>query len=384
MAPLGVGFIGLSATSSWGTNAHLPYLSRSSAYKIVALCNSSEDSARRAIEAHKLPEGTKAFGDPAALAADPDVDVVVCSVRVDRHHPVLKPVLENLAAGKRVYCEWPLGKNLAEAEELTALAKARGIKTLVGLQGRVAPIPRKVNELLEQGRIGKVLSTSVLAAAYNFGAVDMESIAYLSDKETGGNMVSIHFSHGFDAINQTVGQLDTFSSILAITRPETLLRSTPLTAGPDAPIVGSVPRTTHDQVLIQGHLVSGALLSYHLRGGQPFPGFPGLLWTVYGESGEIRVTTNGSNLHIGAEGDAVAVHNHKTGKVEAVEVAKDQWDDLPFPARNVARLYEAFAAERTADYADWDASVTRHKLVEELYKRQEEGKQETRAVYWRE
>ena len=36
-------------------------------------------------------------------------------------------------------CEWPLGANLAEAEEMAGLARQRSLKTVVGLQARSDP-----------------------------------------------------------------------------------------------------------------------------------------------------------------------------------------------------------------------------------------------------
>ena len=45
-------------------------------------------------------------------------------------------VLPLLHAGKDVFVEWPLGNGLAEAEEMAALAKSKGLRTMVGLQAR--------------------------------------------------------------------------------------------------------------------------------------------------------------------------------------------------------------------------------------------------------
>ena len=76
MSPIRVGIIGLSsrANASWAVKAHLPYLVASDGkYEIKALCNSSVDAAQAAVNAYKLPSSTKAYGDPQALANDPDV-----------------------------------------------------------------------------------------------------------------------------------------------------------------------------------------------------------------------------------------------------------------------------------------------------------------------
>ncbi len=63
MAPIRVGFIGLSKVG-WGPAAHLPYLlANPDKYSIVAICNTNVESSRRAIELYGLPEGTKAYGD---------------------------------------------------------------------------------------------------------------------------------------------------------------------------------------------------------------------------------------------------------------------------------------------------------------------------------
>lgn len=50
-----------------------------------------------------------------------------------------------LHAGKDVFVEWPLGASLAEAEEVTSLAKEKGVKTYVGLQARVQSAMLKVS-----------------------------------------------------------------------------------------------------------------------------------------------------------------------------------------------------------------------------------------------
>jgi predicted dehydrogenase len=74
MAPIRVGLIGLSGAppekyegTSWTPNAHLPYLKVSPHYEIVALLNSSVDSAKAAIARYELPNETKAYGNPEGL-----------------------------------------------------------------------------------------------------------------------------------------------------------------------------------------------------------------------------------------------------------------------------------------------------------------------------
>ena len=196
MSPIRVGVIGLSASgtsgTSWAEKSHLAYLRASPKYTIVAVCNSSVESAKRAIKAFELSPDAKAYGNPEDLANDPNVQLVVCSTRVDKHAEGLIPALK---AGKDVFGEWPLVHNLAAAEEVAQLAREKGVRTMIGLQGRVAPAVEKVKELVESGKIGDLLSTTFVGSPGNGGAEEGKGVFYFTDREVGGNMLTIHFGH---------------------------------------------------------------------------------------------------------------------------------------------------------------------------------------------
>ena len=189
MAPIRIALIGLSksAKTSWAASGHLPYLLSDRGrerYRIAALLNSSVEAAKAAIEAYKLDADVKAYGSPQDLAADPDIDLVVCTTRVDVHYDTIKPSVE---AGKNVFCEWPLAENVSRASELAEAAKKSGSRTMVGLQGRVAPAILKLKELIRGGTIGKVVSSDVTAFTPGGGGSEMsEGLAYFLDKKVGG------------------------------------------------------------------------------------------------------------------------------------------------------------------------------------------------------
>jgi predicted dehydrogenase len=168
MAPIRVGIIGLGpqggtmTPGAWAVNAHLHSLQALPEYEIVAVSNSSVESAQRSIDKHGLPASTKAYGNPEDIAKDPNVDLVVVSVNVAKHFSLAKPALENK---KDVFVEWPLGATVAEAEELTRLAASNGVRTVVGLQSRAEPLVLKVKELIASGKIGQVVSSTVTASS---------------------------------------------------------------------------------------------------------------------------------------------------------------------------------------------------------------------------
>lgn len=199
MAPIRVGLIGLSTTTSpqrpgaWAAIAHLPSIINSPDYKLVALANSTVESAKRSIEFHNLPPETRAYGNAEDLARDAEVDLVVVSVNVQKRRKLVKPAL---LAGKNVFVEWPLGANSQEAREFASIAEAQKSKTIVGLQARADPLVIKTKEILASGKIGQLTSSSV------FGCLSplptdtwIEGAEYYLNIESGGNAFTIFFGH---------------------------------------------------------------------------------------------------------------------------------------------------------------------------------------------
>lgn len=195
-SPIGVALIGLSAKNpnAWANTTHLPALLHHPSFRITALINSTVASAEEAIKAYNLPPSTKAYGDVSEAVKDPNVQLVAVSVNVERHYELTKPALE---AGKDVYVEWPLAANVKEAKELTDLAKAKGVKVVVGLQGRANPVVATLKEIIESGRIGQVLNSTLVGRSEMFepGKPLPQFYEYLLRKETGGNTLTIPFGH---------------------------------------------------------------------------------------------------------------------------------------------------------------------------------------------
>jgi predicted dehydrogenase len=102
--------------------------------------------------------GVAIHDSPASIASDPNVDIIAISVNVPQHYALIRPALE---AGKDVFSEWPLARNLSEAQELVQLAKDKGVRTMVGLQARQSPSILKAKELVAAGKLGKITSTTM-------------------------------------------------------------------------------------------------------------------------------------------------------------------------------------------------------------------------------
>jgi predicted dehydrogenase len=147
-----LGIIGANAHYGWSMRAHLPALLALPEYELTAVCTSRRETAEESAQHY----GAKfAFHDYHELVQHPGIDLVVVSVRVPLHHQMVRAAL---AAGKPVFREWPLGANLAQAEEVATLARAQGVRTMVGLQARGDPVLPRLQELLAEGYVGEILA----------------------------------------------------------------------------------------------------------------------------------------------------------------------------------------------------------------------------------
>ena len=366
--PIRVGIIGLSSKAgTWAVRAHLPHLVQSPNFEIVAVCNSSLESSRAAIQAHGLNSATtQAYSNPEELAKDPNVDLYVVSTRVDTHHAALLPALK--AGKKNIYVEWPLASNPAQAAELVELAHQNQVRTMVGLQGRASPSVLKVKEIVDSGRLGRINSVNILSASniIQNNAV-AERFSFVMDRKVGSNPLTVYGGHILDAVFFAVGELQSgpgkVHCIAGNLRPKMKIRKE------DGSISQELyEKTTQDQMMLQGRLARdpAAMLTLHLRAGENPVDGPGTVWTIYGEKGELRVEWEGPGPH-SRPAMSIKMSNFEQNVIEDVswDEGGSRWASLPVPAQNVGHLYELFAEGK--GYADWDVALKRQELLESFY-----------------
>ncbi|MET0928305.1 MAG: Gfo/Idh/MocA family oxidoreductase [Aeromicrobium sp.] len=278
-----MGIVGLSATGGWAGRSHVPAIRAVEGFELRALSASSVESAARAGEVHGV---SRTFGSARELAECDQVDLVVIAVKVPHH---LELVTAALDAGKAVYCEWPLGNGLAEAQRLDELATARGVPAVVGLQARFSPEVRYLRDLVADGYVGEVLSTTVTGRGMSWGSeIANDAQRYLLDAANGATMLTIPVGHALDAVFHVLGKPveETIVSTLATRRGEVLVVETGDTAR----------MTAVDQVAFSGELISGAVISCHYRGG----GGRGEVvhWEINGTDGDLLLTLPAGQLQM--------------------------------------------------------------------------------------
>jgi predicted dehydrogenase len=364
-----VGIVGVQPGRSWAARAHIPALrALSDSFEIIGLANTSRASGETAAAATGV---ARAFADVAELIAAPEVEIVTVTVKVPPHLEIVRAAI---GAGKHVYCEWPLGNGLAEAEELAALARAKGVMGVVGTQARVAPEIEYLRHLIADGFIGEVLSTTLVArggALQGGGSIpDKKLHGYLLDRANGATMLTIPVGHTLAALRDVLGEVAEVSAVLATRRATALVADTGETLPVSAP----------DQVLVSGVLASGAPISIHYRGGAARDG-DGLLWEIHGTEGDIRISGPSGHMQMvqlsltGARGEERAFRPlevpaaYRSGWPEGVEAGDVE-------AGNVARLYARMARDlRDGTHAapSFDDAVAVHRVIAAIERAAESG-----------
>jgi predicted dehydrogenase len=348
---LGVGIIGVSPHRGWAATAHIPALRALPNYEIRAVTASNPESARAAGEAFGV---SAAFSDYEQLVAQPHIDVVAVTVKVPRHRELVSAAI---AAGKAVYCEWPLGRDLDDAREMAALAAEQGVPTMVGLQARQAPAIQFVKELLDGGYVGEVLSTTMVGLSVPGDAV-AEANAYMLDKTSGANVLTIAVGHSLDTLCHVLGEFANLSALSELRRPLITIEET------GEQITKSAP----DQIAVIGNLTSGATASLHVR--EAVAGGAGFLWEINGTQGTLRVTADAAYPEIFPLTIAGARGTSDFSELAVPAEITHRWPSLTSlagtPADNVGRAYAAFAADIAAgthtapDFVD---ALRRHELL---------------------
>ncbi|KAJ4354875.1 transcription regulator gal80 [Ascochyta clinopodiicola] len=357
--PIRVGIIGLSISGGWAATAHLPYLQTTAKYKVTAICNSSVETSRQAIRQFGF-QSAQAFDSVQAMCESDEVDLVVCAVAVFSHYKLVKPAIE---AGKDVYVEWPLGVSTEEAEELEALAEKKGVRTIIGLQGRVSHIQATLRDLIDSGKIGTPLITQISGSATTgeTGTKIVKRYEYFKDGVAQGAkgqiMLTIYVGHTFDPLSQLFGEPTTVSSQLKTTWPRVSILDG------DRIVENDMPKTADDFAGLQGVMSSGVKYTYNFRGGDAFVEGEGLVWDIIGDKGQIRLTGSSIMLNLGAEDFQIRLKDYATGSIEIVEPHKRL--DLPLAAQNIGRLYENFADGKA--YPTFSDAVKRHKFIDAVF-----------------
>jgi len=365
-APIRVGVVGASPDRGWAARAHLPALLALPGYTVTAVGTSRTESAQAAARVFGAPH---AFTDPRRLAEHPEVDLVVVTVKVPAHAELVGAAL---AAGKHVYCEWPLARTTDEAAALASTARGTGVHHVVGLQARYAPAIAYARDLVAAGRVGRVTSATVHASrAGRADGLTPAWAAYTLDRQNGAGTLEVAGGHTLDAVQHLLG-----SEVCELSAVLSVQRRTATIAGSGAVVEATSP----DHLLVHGALSSGAVLSAVVHDGKATDA--GTRVEVSGTEGDLLLVSAGASASAGVQVGELRLYG-SAGRVGAYE-------ELPVPGRyrwasgiepsaegfNVAQLYARLARDlRTGarTVPDFDAGLRVHRVLDAVRRAAEGG-----------
>ena len=181
---VGAGFAhGADGRENFAIRAHLPALkAQPERFEIVAVCTTRQESADEAAKHFGAQRGFA--GIERMLEGMPEIDVVCVSVRPPSHYAVVMPALK---AGKHVYCEHPVGNSVAQAQEMYAMARAKGVQTAIGHQQHYHPAAMEMTRLIREGFIGRPLMFNLCNFASNYIVPRPSHRQWIFQAEAGGH-----------------------------------------------------------------------------------------------------------------------------------------------------------------------------------------------------
>ena len=151
---VGFGFMGKAHTYGYKTiplyYSNLPFKIR-----LVGICDAMPGVAEQAKEQLGFEFATT---NPDDIFNNPEINCVdICTPNI--YHK--EGILNALKAGKNVYCDKPLSASYEESQEILEVLKGSSSITQVALQYRCFPGTMRAKELIDEGKLGKIIPTSL-------------------------------------------------------------------------------------------------------------------------------------------------------------------------------------------------------------------------------
>jgi predicted dehydrogenase len=187
VAVVGLGKMGLSHHAM--INAH-PEVS------VDAVC----DSTGYVLDVLNKYTGVRTYTDFDAMLREVPLDAVIIATPSSMHANMVRSALQK---GLHVFCEKPFCLATKDGEELTALAKDKGLVTQVGYHYRFVGAFQEMKRILDSGAIGDV--THVLAEAYGPVVLRPKGGTWRTQRSEGGGCLYDYAAHPLNLVTWFFG-----------------------------------------------------------------------------------------------------------------------------------------------------------------------------------
>ncbi len=167
------------------------------------------DPAPEACEAaRKLNPNIEIAADPMTMIAAETTDLVYIATPPDFHAQYAIAAAE---AGKPIYCEKPLGTDVANSRDLVDKMEALNARTIVNFSLASAPAANAIADALQDGTLGDVQSVDIHLHFSQWPRDWQAPAAWLSEREQGG-FVRETFSHYAYLTRRLFGEVELLSA----------------------------------------------------------------------------------------------------------------------------------------------------------------------------
>ena len=130
---------------------HIPEYAENQHVELVAFADPNLERAQEMVELY----GGKAYASYEEILANEDIDAVSVCTPNYLHAPM---TIAAANAGKHVLVEKPMACSIEEAEQMIEAARKNNVYLMVGHNQRLMPPHVKAKEILDSGKLGKVLT----------------------------------------------------------------------------------------------------------------------------------------------------------------------------------------------------------------------------------
>lgn len=165
--------------------------------EVVAVADSRLDAAKAIADRHSA----KAFASGDEIIALENVDIVDICLPTPFHK---ENVLKAAGAGKHVFCEKPIARNMADGREIIAACEKANVKFMVGHVLRYFHEYAAAKKLIDSGAIGKpAMVRTTRAAGHPQGWSN-----WYANMEMAGGVVLDMVIHDFDFLRWCFGDVE--------------------------------------------------------------------------------------------------------------------------------------------------------------------------------
>lgn len=245
----------------------------------------ADDSAARAEWARQTFNFAACTTDWKEAVRSAETDIVCIAAPTFLHAEMVE---EAAANGKHVYCEKPVGRNLAEAVRAEEAVRRAGVLSATGYNYRQFPMVRYCRQLLDEGKLGAVEHFNARFLSM-YGSNPLSRLSWRFQNEyAGSGVIGDILSHVVDMSHYLVGpvgRVTATSHIFIPERPLPVAGASHFSLGTEDDPKGKVENEDYVSVLMES--ASGAVGNFQVsrvsRGPKCETGFD-----LYAEKGSVR------------------------------------------------------------------------------------------------